>query len=202
RPSAGDTSVAVNSLSPSSRMPSDPTTADALKDYLAILQSPPPPGATVVRVGGLPGRRVYLLFDIPSRIIDSTDIVRATLQLTQLPSPFSPGSRDTVGVQQFAVSASSNVEDIARALGLLVSARPDTVPLVPSDSGSRVFEMLEQVRFWRSTSPTKTPRAMALRLVREGLVPGQVDFFSIEAPAGVRPSLRLLYLPRPDARLP
>jgi len=201
-PAPGDATVPVTNYSPYSKTPSEPTTASALRDYVAFLQTPPPPGATVLRVGGLPGRRVYLLFDIPSRIIDSTDIVRATLQLTQVPSLSSPEPQDTIGVQQFAVSASSNVEDIARALQLLVAARTDTMHVVPSGSGVRPFEMLEQVRFWRSTSPTKTPRAVALRLVREGLVAGQADFFSIEAPADVRPSLRLLYLPRPEVTKP
>jgi hypothetical protein len=202
RPSAGDTSVPVTMMSPNSVTPSEPTIADALRDYLTVVQAPPPPGPTVLRVGGLPARRVYLRFDIPSRIIDSTDIVRATLELTQVPSPFAPRPADTIGVQQFAVSASANVEDLARALQLLVTARTDTVPMLSTDSGKRSFEMLEQVSFWRSTSPTKTPRAMALRLLNEGQVPGQADFFSIEAPADVRPSLRILYLPRREATLP
>jgi len=202
RPSAGDTSVPITTMNPHSLTPKDPNIAAALQDYLSIVQGSPPPAATVLRVGGLPARRVYLLFDIPSRIIDSTDIVRATLQLTQTPSPLAPRPADTVGIQQFAVSASSNVEDIARALQLLVSARNDTVKALPTGSGPRSFEMLEQVRFWRSTTPSKTPRAMALRLVNEGLVPGQADFFSIEAPAGVRPTLRILYLPKREAAIP
>ena len=202
RPSPGDTNVALMTLSPSSLTPSEPVFADALRDYLTVVQGAPPPAADVLRVGGLPGRRVYLLFDIPSRIIDSTDIIRATLQLTQRPSLTSPRPADTVGVQQFAVSASANVQDVQRALQLLVSARADTVRLVPVDSGSHGFEMLEQVRFWRATSASKTPRAVALRLVREGQVPGQVEFFSIEAPADVRPTLRILYLPRVEAALP
>lgn len=202
RPAAGDTSVPLTVASPASRTPSEAAIADALKDYLAVLQGPPPPPATVLRVGGLPARRVYLLFDIPKHIIDSTDIIRATLELTQRPSLLSPRPADTVGIQQFAISASSNVEDIARALQLLVSARADTVRLVPIDSGKRSFEMLEQVRFWRGSTPAKTPRAVALRLVREGQLPGQADFFSIEAPAGVQPNLRILYLPRREAARP
>ena len=201
RPST-DTTVALTTLSPYSKTPKEPTSADALRDYLTVVQGSPPPAATVLRVGGLPGRRVYLLFDIPTRIIDSTDIVRATLEITQAPSPMAPRPADTVGVQQFAVSASSNVEDISRALQLLATTRTDTVHLFPADSGRRSFEMLQQLAFWRSTTATKTPRAMALRLVNEGLVPGQIDFFSIDSPASVRPTLRILYLPRPEATRP
>lgn len=203
RPAAGDTSVPLSVLFPSSLTPTDePVIADALRDYVAVLVAPPDAPPDVLRVGGLPGRRVYLLFDVPSRLIDSTDIVRATLQLTQRPSPLSPQAGDTVGVQQFAVSASANVKDLSRALQLLVVARSDTLRLVPADSGARQLEMFEQVRFWRGTSALKTPRAVALRAVQEGTSAAHVDFFSIEAPEGVRPVLRITYLPRPVAGVP
>ncbi|HJQ19152.1 MAG TPA: hypothetical protein VJ867_02315 [Gemmatimonadaceae bacterium] len=203
RPSAGDTSVAVESVLPASGAPADePTLADALKDYLTVVIGPPAPPPATIRVGGLPGRRAYLLFDVPARIIDSTDIIRASLLLTQRPSPGSAQPYDTVGVQEFAVSAGSTITDLNRALGLLVGLRPDTVKLMPTDSGTRTFEMLEQVNFWRSTTASKTPRAMALRSTQEGKTGGQIDFFSVEAPADVRPVLKITYLPRRGAPLP
>jgi len=62
--------------------------------------------------------------------------------------------------------------------------------------------MIEQVRFWRSTTADKTPRALALSELHEGFQAGQIDFFSLEAPAAVRPVLRITYLPRREAGLP
>jgi hypothetical protein len=202
RPSPGDTNVAVSRVDPASASPSEPTLADALKDYLIVVVGAPPPPSDVLRIGGLPGRRSYLLFDVPSRLIDSTDIIRATLQLTQTPSPASPSAHDTVGIQQYAVSASTAVTDISRALQLLVGARSDTVRFVPTDSGPRTFEMIEQINFWRFSSPAHTPRAMVLRSIHEGTSGGQIDFFSTEAPPSVRPVLKITYLPRTGPGLP
>lgn len=196
RPSAGDTSVAKVVLSPSSKTPPDPTLADALKDYLVVSTPPPPPPAGVVRVGSLPGRRAYLRFNVPSSLIDSTDIIRATLILTQRPSLASPQPRDTVGIQTFVVTAGSALSDLGRALQLLLNQRADTLRFVPTDSGPRALEIIEAVRFWRATKPERTPRAIALRLTQEGRSGSQIDFFSTAAPAAVRPVLRITYLPR------
>lgn len=199
RPSAGDTSVAKVTMSPASKTPSDPTIADALKDYIVVSTPPSAPPAGVVRVGSMPGRRAYLRFDVPSSLIDSADIIRATLTLTQRPSLASPQPRDTVGLQTFIVTAGAALSDLGRALQLLLNQRADTLRFVPTDSGQRTFEMIEAIRFWRATKPDRTPRALAFRTTQEGMSGAQVDFFSIEAPPAVRPVLRITYLPRPTA---
>ena len=41
---------------------------------------------SLLGVGGLPAQRTYLRFDIPTRLIDSATVVRATLMLTQVPT--------------------------------------------------------------------------------------------------------------------
>ena len=198
RPSV-DTSVPKLVVANQSKTPADePIIATDYIDSQVILKGPPEPPAGVLRVGGLPGRRTYLRFDIPPSILDSSAVVRATLQLTQRPAPFSPESRDTVQLAHYGVVASTAVTDLSRAL-LFIDRLPslsDTLRVTPADSGLREFEIIGWVRVWKGTTASKTPRALALRLPAEGLSASLVDIFSLEAPVAVRPRLRLTYLPK------
>lgn len=200
RPSLGDTTVPVISVRPRSKFPADePFTAGALADYLIVVTGPPPPLANTFRIGGLPARRTYLRFNIPDRLIDSSSVVRASLILTQAPRPGAPLARDSIAIQQLGVVASAEVTDLARALLLATQIRlgaVDTVRTAPRDTGLVSFEMIDLVRTWRGTKAAKTPRALALRSTVEGGLPQYVDFFSMEAPASVRPQLKITYVPR------
>ena len=188
---------------PFSKVPSEPFIASDVADYLVIIRGSPPPPADVFRVGGLPARRAYLRFNIPAAILDSTNIVRATLYLTQRPNPASPLARDTMGVGHFGVVAGATVTDLTRALFFVQRlSNRDTLFTVPADSGERAFEMIDWVRVWRGTKPEKTPRAIGLVSSEEEVAPFEVDFFSIEAIPSVRPRLRLTYLPRTAGPLP
>jgi hypothetical protein len=64
-----------------------------------------------------------------------------------------------------------------------------------------VFPVVNLVRAWRSL-PSNTPRALVLRAALEGAQAAEVRFYSIEAPAGLRPRLRLSYVPRTNFGLP
>jgi len=202
RPST-DSTVPLISIQPFSRTPAEVFLASDLADHQLVLKSPPSPPLTVFRVGGLPSRRAYLHFTIPPAILDSSNVVRATLILTQRPNAFAPEANDTVSVGQFGVIAGPTVTDLTRALLFLsrLDIR-DSVRVVSSDSAVRTFEMIDWVRAWRGTKPEKTPRAMAIATTTEGENARQVDFFSIEAPLAVRPRLRLTYLPRTAGPLP
>jgi len=204
RPSP-DTAVAVPVMrvEPFSRTPADPFIANDLADYLVVIRGPPPPPPDAFRVGGLPARRAYLHFDIPPSILDSSNVVRATLFLTQRPGVLSAEPDDTVGLGHFGVVAGSSITDLTRALFFLQRlSNRDTLRVVPTDSGAREFEMIDWVRAWRGTDPLKTPRAMGLASATEGEKAGHVDFFSIEAEAAERPRLRLTYIPRAAGPLP
>lgn len=203
RPSP-DTSVPPIRVEPLSRTPDEPFIAADLADYLVVRKAPPDPPLDVFRVGGLPARRAYLLFNIPSNILDSSNVVSATLYLTQRPSLFSPEPTDTISLGHFGVVAGATITDLSRALIFLQRlANTDTISVVAADSGVRTFEMIDWVRTWRGTKPDKTPRALALATTQEGEIPRHVDFFSIESEQPeVRPRLRLTYLPRPEGPLP
>jgi hypothetical protein len=205
RPSP-DTAVAVPMLvhEPFSRVPSEPFVASDLADYLVVIKGSPPPPADVFRVGGLPPRRTYLRFNIPPAILDSTNIVRATLFLTQRPNPASPLSSDTLPIGHFGVVAGTAITDLRRALFFIqrLPDQHDTIFVVPKDSIVRSFEMIDWVRVWRGTTTDKTPRAIALVSAEEETRPMEVDFYSIEASPLLRPRLRLTYLPRNAGPLP
>jgi hypothetical protein len=51
-------------------------------------------------------------------------------------------------------------------------------------------------------APRGTQRALVLRADAEGLQASAVRFYSVEAPAGLRPRLRLSYVPRTNFGLP
>jgi hypothetical protein len=205
RPSP-DTAVAVPTLrnEPFSRVPFEPFIKADIADYLVVIKGSPPPPGDVVRVGGLPARRTYFRFNIPSAILDSTNIVRATLFLTQRPNPASPLSSDTLPIGHFGVVAGTSVTDLTRALFFIqrLPDQRDTIFVVPKDAREHAFEMIDWVRVWRGTTADKTPRAIALVSAEEETRPMEVDFYSIEASPLLRPRLRLTYMPRSAGPLP
>jgi hypothetical protein len=143
-------------------------------------------------------------FNVPSRIVDSTTIVRATLLLTQSPNRRLTPS-DSVFVYPVAILASPTVTDIATLLtftGQNGQFGLDSLRLAPGDSGLRSFEIVGLVRTWRGQKITVSPRTLALRSGAEGQRPAQIDFFSSKAPAAVRPRLRITYVPQTSFGLP
>lgn len=199
-----DTSVAkITDVQPLSRTPENIFVRALVRDYLVVLQGPPEPPADVLRVGGLPGQRVYMRFDIPAGLIDSSNVVRATLVLTQRPNPGAPQAGDSVAVREFRVVAGPDITDLARALTFVQRFRDiDSLTTVAADTGRRELELIDLVRAWRGTKPEKTPRVIALAAIAEGELPRLVDFFSSEAPEPVRPHLRITFLPRVGGGLP
>ncbi len=202
RPSQ-DSTVSQISAFGMSRTPEDPIAQLNFVDYQVVSRGPPPPTGEVLRVGGLPGNRAYLRFDIPSNILDSTNVVRATLILDQTASVGAPEPTDSFSIQPWRVVASSAVTDLRRQMSLIQPNRAnDTLRVVGEGSGERQFEIIDLVRAWRGTSPDTTPRAVVLRSAVEGELARQVDFFSLEAPQAMRPRLRLSYLPRREDPIP
>jgi len=200
RPSP-DTAIASISIAAYSKTPADPTTAAEVADFQLIALAPPAAPANIIRVGGAPARRGYLRFNIPTAILDSSAVVRATLELTQRPNPAAPNASDIAGVQPYEMVASGTISDVRRAL-VFLSFGMDTVGMAPKDSGARSFEMIEALRRWRLTAAERTPRTIALRATREGISGWQADFYSRTAPPAVRPRLRVTYIPRREAGLP
>ena len=198
-----DPAVGNVEVSPRSKAPENVFVRSSMRDYLVVVREAAATPPDVMRVGGIPGRRIYMEFDIPQFLIDSTDLVRATVELTQRPNPGAPRATDTVTVRELRVLASPEVTDLSRRLQFVDRFRNlDTLALVAADSGLRRFEMIDLVQSWRGTRPERTPRALALFSPQEGIRPQFIDFYSNEAPESVRPRLRIFYLPRAEGGLP
>ena len=165
------------------------------------------PGELCEQVGGVPARRTYLRFNVPQWLLDSTTIVRATLQLTQMPQRGFDGG-DSVTVIGQAVAATPLITDLYRASQILIPAGmfvTDSIRVAPADSGVRTLELNGLLRVWKTASdtlPTSPQRAVVLVQKEEGLHGAEVRFFNSRAPAGVRPTLRVSYIPRVNFGVP
>jgi hypothetical protein len=199
RPSP-DTAVRALTVSPYSSTPTDFEQQRVdLTDYSLVAKYGLALDPADIAVGGVPGRRGYLRFNIPRRITDSTTIIRASLELTQKPLLF--GDADTVTVWAHLVVASPRVTDLRVATDLLAPAGlfvGDSLRVVPRDSGLRLIEMNGIVRAWAGQSGLvePPPRAVVLRMSPEGVLPGELRFYSTRGPVAKRPRLRLSYIPK------
>jgi hypothetical protein len=200
------TDTAVN-VALQSSTPSDTSLATLrtnLEDYVITAKGVIPPPLTV-SVGGYSGRRTYMRFDLPSHIVDSSTVVRATLTLTQFPMRNSAGALDSVGIYPFPITAGAIVTDIPRLLRLVsvtTLGAVDSLKVVPADSGARRLELVNIVRVWRNTRAEQTQRALVLVLGEEGINPAIAAFFSSEADSTLRPRLQLTYVPTVTLGLP
>src|SRR6185437_13436630 len=118
---APDSTVAKATVSPLSNYPTgtqEEGVRSGLTNYSIVAKNAIPQFTNTMNVGGNPGRRAYLRFNIPSHIVDSSTIVRATLTLTQRPIPY--GSlRDTMTIHAQVVLAGPQITDLRRAADII-----------------------------------------------------------------------------------
>ena len=140
-------------------------------------------------------------FDIPSFIIDSVDVVRATLLLTQQPNlTIDPG--DTVNIIPHVSLAAAAVTDVAKAAQITAIANTDTLHVTPGGSGLKSLEIANILSIWRAQASTGTPKAIVLLSTLEGTSPLEARFFPVEASPDQRPRLRISYSARKSTGLP
>ncbi len=197
----GDTTgVTFSTVFPMSRTPINTSLDSTLADFLLVVHGSPPPPTSVLSVGGLPGQRVYVKFNLPANIVDSTTVVRATLLLNQLPNPHSADAQDSMTIYPQAVLATPVVTDLYRALGLLSAIGTlglDTLErFAPADSGLRTFEMVQLVRLWNTALAPTDPRAVALSAQLEGASGGEFWFTTTAGAAALRPRVLIIYSPK------
>jgi hypothetical protein len=206
-----DTAVPMISVVTRSQTPvNDPGLQADFRSYVIVAAGTPPPDPTAISVGGLPGRRSFLRFQLPSSILDSTTIVRATLVLTQRPiSGFTED--DSLSVRVLPVITTEVVTDIDRLTRLAANPRNQfgseiqvvpTLRLVPGDSGHVELPVANVVALWSQRSGGALQPSLVLAAALEGATPLGVSFFSSEAAADLRPFLRLSFIRRVNFDLP
>jgi hypothetical protein len=179
----------------------EPIVAVHLSDYTVIAKAPPPAAPSDLAVGGLPPRRTYFRFDIPAAIIDSSNVVRATLLLNQIPNR-ALDPNDTVRLLPALVLAGIAVKDPVKAAQIVTDISLDTVYVKPGDAGLKAVELARAFPAWRGQSPDTLARAIVLRSVTEGNSPLEIRFYSTKAAPALRPRLRISYTPRVPLGLP
>lgn len=209
---SADTAVQPFVVRPLSRTPTGQSfTAAALADYQVTFRGPPPaPASGLLAVGGAPGRRTYLRFELPANIVDSSHVARATLVLTQAPNPASAVRDDSVTVFPDVIVADSTITSLERLMRFTsrtFAVGTSTVALAPlrltpAGSGQHTIEMAALLAAWSGLRRGDVPRALVLRVEDEGQVGGTVLFYSTEAAPELRPRLRLTYAPRLEFGLP
>jgi hypothetical protein len=200
-----DTAVQPILMGPYSTTPSNNLTiAQNLGDFSIVVRGTPPPPAGTLTVGGLPGRRTYMRFNIPPSITDSSLVIAATLLLTQRPS-VSPDPTDSMLVQPLLVLAGPSVVDPSHAA--LITA-PITVlalsPLrtAPADSGVKEVQIGPVFRYWAAQTVNELPRAIVLQSATEDYSAQQSLFYPSSAAPELRPKLRISYTPRTRVGVP
>ncbi|MGZ8376283.1 MAG: hypothetical protein ACXW0Z_03500 [Gemmatirosa sp.] len=177
--------------------------AASFQDFSFVARSPRTAFGADLVVGGAPALRTFVRFNVPRYLTDSTTVVRATLELVQRPAR-GVSATDSVTIRPQGVVATDSVRDVRLAANLVASPTAltlDSLRLAPSDSGRRSISLVALVRAWRAL-PQGTQRALVLRSTLEGVQVGEVRFFSTEAASGLRPRLRLSYIPRTDFGIP
>jgi len=181
-----------------------------LANYQLVLRGSPPPPAGVLAVGGLPSSRVYMRFDLPSVLIDSsTTIVRAALILHQRGDSIF-ADPDSISLNPRVVIASPIVTDVSKAVLLLADVT--TVPLLgvrvnPSETRSDTIALVSRaasvVSLWRTEGPQRMQRAIVLQSSSEGHDARRFLIYSNTAlPDSLRPRMHLTYIPRSGFGLP
>ncbi len=204
---SADTTVHPDTVFPRSKTPTgEQPIANSLVFFPIIAAGAlPAPPAGQFAIGGLAGARTYIRFDIPATVLDSVQVIRASLLLTQVPGRSTAAATDSVTVFTAPVLASPNITDILTASGFLGGLRTygvDSVRFSPRGSGLPSIELVNLLRFWPEIGSANTSRSIVLRALEEGSSAGEATFWSSEAAAALRPRLRLTYVPRRGFGIP
>lgn len=201
-----DTLVSRDTVLLQSFTPTDDPIAPVYALYpIVVTGAQPIPAPTVLAVGGVGGARTYLRFNIPPILLDSVQVVRASLLLNQVASRAVASSADTTALLVSPILAGEQITDvrtIIRFAGAGSDVGVDSVRLVPKDEGLRSIELVNLFRAWRAVGSANSIRAIVLRAKQEAASAAELNFVSSEGAEALRPKLRITYVPRRGFGLP
>jgi hypothetical protein len=201
-----DTLVRRDTVLLQSRTPAGDPTANIYAMYPIVVSGALPiPGSGAVAVGGVNGTRVYLQFNVPTILVDSVQVIRASLLMNQLQSRVTASSADSMAILVSPILAGSQITDVRTIVAFAGSGAlfgVDSVRLVPKDPGLRSIELVNLFRAWHDVGTTNSIRAIVLRAKQEASSPAELDFVSTEGALSLRPRLRITYVPRRGFGLP
>lgn len=151
----------------------------------------PAPSPDLMTIGGVPSSRTLLRFSLPTRIRDSAQIIRATLQLVPVaPITGLPGDSATLDVRGIFSDLGPKSPRITTTAGLLL-----TEELTVGSSDTVFVEVTPIARLWNTAS--RPPTAFFVAIAREASTFAFAQFGSSRTP-DARPTLHITYaLPYP-----
>ena len=178
-------------VTPLSTTPTDQAfLSGPLADYTIVVKGGDDDhAATLLGVGGVPSRRAFLRFNVPSRIVDSTTIVRASLLLTQIAE--SARRRRTTRSTSIPSAVLASPVGHRRAIAAAVRRARSASSVSTRSRWRRATAACGRSRSSGSCArgkdqpTTVSPRALALRSGAEGQLPG-ADRFLLDASAPAR----------------
>jgi hypothetical protein len=174
--------------------------------YPIVVSGPQPiPGSGLLAVGGLGGTRSLIRFALPPRLVDSVNVIRASLILQQVPSRVLASSSDSLSISINPIVAGPQITDpflLSQFSGSGTAAGLGLVRLAPKDGGQKSIELVNLFRVWRSAGTVNSIRAIVIMASQEGSSAGELNFVSSEGPVAQRPRLRLTYVPTRGFGLP
>jgi len=160
--------------------------------FSTFVMSPDPgqPASGVLAVGGMPTARATMRLALPTEVVDSNAIVRATLILNTL-DPVGGFARDS-----FLLAAQPLLRDNGpKSLLYPDSSISGVAWLHPGQSGQVQLDITRLLRLWGTTTGDSLPRTLVLRVVPEGSLLSAVNFRGVATGAGA-PQLRVTYVRR------
>ena len=201
-----DTLVKKDTVVIASKTPAGQGIATLFAMYPIVVSGAlPAPGPGVLAVGGVNGARSYLRFDLPSILVDSVQVIRASLLVNQLPSRVAASSSDTTAIVVNPILAGEKITDVATIVqfaGTPTLVGLDSARFVPKDAGLRSIELVGLFRAWRAVGAQNSIRAIVLRAKQEAASSAELNFVSSEGAEALRPRLRITYVPRRGFGLP
>jgi hypothetical protein len=202
-----DTLVHKDTVLLNSKTPvGEPVNAAVYAMYPIVVSGALPiPGTGVVAVGGVGGARTYLQFDLPTLLVDSVQVIRASLLMNQVQSRVAASSSDSMAMLVNPVLAGSKITNVGTIVDLAGSGTSfglDSVRLVPKDPGLRSIELVPLFRAWREVGSANSNRSIVLTAKQEASSAAELDFVSNEGALALRPRLRITYVPRRGFGLP
>lgn len=194
-----DTLIAPLTNAPNSTAPSnDSTLAADLVEYSIAVVGTGAPALGYLTVGGLPAARAYFKFNLPSRIVDSTSVVRATITLTHIASPIFAAT-DTMIVFPYGILSTGLVTDPGKsALFLAPTALigVDTTRLYPALADTVNVEFANAIAKWKDRGVDTVQRVIVVAVNNEGATPYVASFYAADltVPISLRPHIHIAYV--------
>jgi hypothetical protein len=201
-----DTLVNRDTVALQSKTPAGEAIATVYAMYpIVVAGALPIPPSPILAVGGVNGARAFLRFDIPPILVDSVQVIRASLLLNQVTSRVAASSADSMAMLVSPILAGAQLTDVGTIASFAGSpgiVGLDSVRLVPKDAGLRSIELVNLFRAWRAVGSENSIRAIILRAKQEASSAAELDFVSSEGAAALSPRLRITYVPRRGFGLP